>query len=74
MAVVSFKDVHRYLKTGKPPWPPFFLLFGEEVLYKQVLGRLLDRLLGGTSRTVNYEPFYGVNENVPAALAAVNTY
>ena len=74
MAVVSFKDAHRYLETGKPPWPPFFLLFGEEVLYKQILGRLLDRLLGGTSRTVNYEPFDGLNENVPAALAAVNTY
>ncbi|MDJ0722081.1 MAG: hypothetical protein QNJ04_10635 [Desulfobacterales bacterium] len=74
MTLVSFKDAHRYLETGKPPWPPLFLLFGEEVLYKQILGRLLECLLGGASRTVNYEPFDGLNENVLAALAAVNTY
>ncbi len=74
MALISFKDAHRYLETGKPPWPPLFLLHGEEVLYKQILDRLLECLLSGASRTVNYEPFDGLNENVPAALAAVNTY
>ncbi len=74
MAAVSYKDVHRYFETGKPPWPPLFLLYGEEVLYKKILDRILDLLLGGASRAVNYEPLDGLNENVPAALAAVNTY
>ncbi len=74
MAVVSFKDAHRYLETGEPSWPPVFLLYGEEVLYRKILDRLLERLLGQASRAVNYEPFDGLNENVPAALAAVNTY
>jgi DNA polymerase-3 subunit delta len=74
MALISFKDTPHYLETGKPPWPPIFLLYGEEVLYKKVLDRLLQALLGQASRTVNYEPLEGVNENVPMALAAVNTY
>ncbi len=74
MAVISFKDAHPYLESGKPPWAPVFLLHGEEVLYKKILDRLLQSLLGGASRVVNYEPFDGLNENVPAALAAVNTF
>jgi DNA polymerase-3 subunit delta len=74
MSVISFKDADRWLETGKPPWSPLFLLYGEEVLYKKVLDRLLQTLLGDASRTVNYEPLEGLNENVPAALAAINTY
>jgi DNA polymerase-3 subunit delta len=74
MPLISFKDADHYLETGKPPWPPIFLLYGEEVLYKKILDQLLQALLGDASRTVNYEPIEGLNENVPAALAAVNTY
>ncbi len=74
MAEINFKDAQHYLETGQPPWPPLFLLFGEEVLYKKILDRLLQVLLGEASRTVNYEPYDGLNENVPAALAAVNTF
>ena len=74
MALISFKDADHYLETRKPPWSPIFLLYGEEVLYKKILDQLLQALLGEASRTVNYEPFEGLNENVPAALAAINTY
>ena len=74
MTVISYKDAQHYLETGKPPWSPFYMLFGEEVLYRKILDRLLRTLLGEASRAVNYEPFEGLNENVPAALAAINTY
>ncbi len=74
MTFIRYSDVPHYLDTGKPPWSPLFVLFGEEVLYRKILDRVLQTLLGEASRTVNYEPFDGLNENVPAALAAVNTY
>jgi DNA polymerase-3 subunit delta len=74
MPLISLKEADHYLDTGKPPWPPIFLLYGEEVLYIKILDQLLRALLGDASRTVNYEPIEGLNENVPAALAAINTY
>lgn len=74
MAVIRFEEADHYLASGKPPWPPIFLLFGEEVLYKKILDKLVTTLLGEASRTLNYEALEGLNENVPAALAAVNTY
>ncbi|MBL0712705.1 MAG: hypothetical protein JJV98_03290 [Desulfosarcina sp.] len=74
MSAINFKDTDDYLESGKPPWPQLFLLYGEDVLYKKVLDKLLKALLGNSSRAMNYEPLDGSNENVPAALAAINTY
>ncbi|MDJ0809564.1 MAG: hypothetical protein QNJ01_05645 [Desulfobacterales bacterium] len=74
MAEIDFKEAQHYLESGQSPWPQIFLLFGEEVLYKKILDHLLQVLLGEASRTVNYEPHEGLNENVSAALAAVNTF
>ncbi len=74
MAVIRLEEADRYLVSGKAPWPPIFLLYGEEVLYKKILGQLITTLLGKASRTLNYESLEGLNENVPAALAALNTY
>ncbi len=74
MAIIRFEEADHYLASGKSPWPPIFLLYGEEVLYKKILDKLISTLLGKASRTLNYEALEGLNENVPAALAAINTY
>ena len=73
MAVIRFEEADHYLASGKPPWPSIFLLYGEEVLYKKILDKLITTLLGKASRTLNYESIEGLNENVPAALAAVKS-
>ena len=74
MAVVRFEEADRYLASGKAPWPPIFLLYGEEVLVQKLLDKLIAVLLGKASRALHYESLEGSNENVPAALAALNTY
>ena len=62
----------RLLETGQAP--SIFLIYGEEVLYKSVLERLLDILVPGDDRKFMYEPFDGVDENLGPALRSANTY
>ena len=78
MTAIHFNDLGKFLqsesKRRPPAWPPVFLLFGEEVLYKKALEKLLTAILGDAPRDVNYEPVDGLNENVPAALERINTF
>jgi DNA polymerase-3 subunit delta len=64
----------RWRPQGPDEAPAVILVHGEELLTRQVLDTLLERLLAGTSRAVGYEPLEGLNSNVPEALARLNTY
>ena len=78
MTDIHFRELETFLqKEGAqvaPSWPPVWLLFGEEVLYKKALEKILAAILEDAPRDVNYEPVDGLNENVPRALERVNTY
>jgi DNA polymerase-3 subunit delta len=78
MAEIAFSAVDDFLQRLAAPGlaeaPAVFLIHGEEMLTKQVLEKLLERLLAGTSRAMAYEALEGLNTNVPEALARLNTY
>ena len=78
MTDIHFHELEKFLQKegarGTPSWPPVCLLFGEEVLYKKALEKVLAAILGDAPRDVNYEPVDGLNENVPGALERLNTF
>ncbi len=78
MTDIHFNELENFLQKegarGTPSWPPVWLLFGEEVLYKKALEKILAAILGDAPRDVNYEPVDGLNENVPGALERINTF
>lgn len=78
MTDIPYQDLERFLTQAgdrsPPAWPPVCLIFGEEMLVKNALARLVRAILGDEGRAVNYEIVEGLNENVRQALERVNTY
>ena len=78
MTDIRYHDLPAYLAkteaSGASPWPSVLLLFGEEMLVKQALDKVLTAVLGDAERGVAYEVVEGLNENVGAALERVNTF
>jgi DNA polymerase III subunit delta len=75
MTEVPFKDLQKKLKSTKiENFPQVFLIHGEEYLYKGVLDKFTDLLLPESSKTLNFDPLDGNNENIPKAIERVNTY
>ena len=75
MTEVPFKDLQKKLKSTKiENFPQVFLIHGEEYLYKGVLDKFIDLLLPESSKTLNFDPLDGNNENIPKAIERVNTY
>ena len=78
MTDIPYHDLPAYLArteaSGASSWPSALLLFGEEMLVKQALDRVLTAILGDDARGVAYEVVEGLNENVGAALERVNTF
>ena len=79
MSEIHFKELKNYLialeknrKTGAAA--PVYLIFGEELLWNIALEDLLDALIPGRDRSLNYDPVDGTNENIKAAIEGVNTY
>ncbi len=75
MTEVLFKDLQKMLKSNKiDNFPQVFLIHGEEFLYKSVLDKVVDLLLPESSKTLNFDPLDGNNENIPKAIERINTY
>jgi len=78
MSEIRYSELSAFLEKesarDRPSWPPIFLLYGEEVLYKKGLDHLITIILGSLSRDVNCETLDGLNENVPAALERMRTF
>ena len=79
MSEIYYKEFKNYLialeknrKTGAAA--PVYLIFGEELLWNIALEDLLDALIPGRDRSLNYDPVDGSNENIKAAIEGVNTY
>ena len=79
MPEVNHKDFEKYLAEQKAEpkgdqFAPVYLIFGEELLVKNAFKALLDFLLPESKRSLNFTPYEGGNENIPAALEQVNTF
>jgi DNA polymerase-3 subunit delta len=74
MTVLGYQEIDGFLAGGKPPWPPVFLLFGEEVLYRRVQDKITAVLLGDDSHSAGLETLEGSDENILEALSKVNTF
>ncbi|MBL0717618.1 MAG: hypothetical protein JJV89_06175 [Desulfosarcina sp.] len=75
MPVIKYSGLKQYLKeTSKKGFEQVYLIFGEEVLYKAVLDKLVKTILPDTSRSLNYEPVEGTNDNIQNVINKLNTY
>ncbi|OIN96322.1 MAG: hypothetical protein AUJ48_01755, partial [Deltaproteobacteria bacterium CG1_02_45_11] len=79
MPEINYKKLKSYLEDlEKQPdqagFAPVYLIYGEELLYKEASEALLNILLPVPERSLNYEPIDGANENVGEAVEKVNTY
>jgi DNA polymerase-3 subunit delta len=72
MPEIHYKALKEHLNEGS--FVPVYLIYGEEFLYKSAFEALLDAMLPGPSRTLNYEPVFGTQENIQDVIERVNTY
>ena len=75
MSIISYKDVQKYIaQTGVKSFAPIYLIYGEEMLTKNAFDEILDGLLPGSLRNLNYEPLDGTQTTIHEAIERVNTY
>ena len=75
MSVINYKELKKYLKDiNKDGFAPVYLIYGEELLYKTALEKLLNTLLPGSKRTLNYDPIDGTDENINEVVERINTF
>jgi len=75
MSIINYKELKKYIKDKKEDqFAPVFLIYGEELLCKEAFEKLLDALVPGSGRSLNYEPFEGSSENIHEVIARVNTF
>ena len=75
MPIINYKDLKKYLaELGNNPFAPVYLIYGEEMLTKNVFDTLLDVLVPPSDRSINYEPLDGTQENIHDVIGRVNTY
>ncbi|MBC8392863.1 MAG: hypothetical protein H8E17_09915 [Deltaproteobacteria bacterium] len=72
MSEITFKALKKHLTEGK--FAPVYLIYGEEFLYKSAMEEILNVLLPGPARSLNYEPIDGTSENIQEVIERVNTY
>lgn len=73
MTEIDYKTLNGYLQK-ETDYSSLYLIYGEDVLVKSALNKLLDILIPEKQGNLNYEPVDGADGNVPKALEKVNTY
>ncbi len=61
-------------RSGTGELPAAYIIFGEEMLCKQMFSRILDTLLPEPDRMLKHEPFDGADSSLFDVLERVNTY
>ena len=75
MTEINYRELNNYLKDRKTgDFAPVYLIYGQELLYKNSLDSLLDALIPANKRSLSYEPVEGTNENIKEAIERSNTY
>lgn len=72
---INYRELNHYLKDRKTgDFAPVYLIYGQEMLYKNSLEALLHALIPESQRSLGYEPVEGTNENIKEAIERSNTY
>jgi DNA polymerase-3 subunit delta len=75
MPEINYRELNNYLKDRKAgDFAPVYLIYGQELLYKNSLEVLLDALIPASQRSLGYEPVEGTNDNIKEAIERSNTY
>ena len=75
MTEINYKELNNYLKDRKVgDFAPVYLIYGQELLYKNSLEALVHGLIPVDQRSLGYEPVEGTNENIKKAIERSNTY
>jgi DNA polymerase III subunit delta len=75
MPTINYKELEKYIKENKEDqFASVFLIYGEELLCKEAFEKLLDALVPGSGRSLNYDPFDGSSEDIHEVIARVNTF
>ena len=61
-------------KNPKQPCPPVVLIYGEEMLYRAALEALVDHLVPGPSRSLNYVPIRDADVGIFEVIEQINTF
>ncbi len=73
MTEIDYKTLNRYLQK-KADYSSLYLIYGEDLLVRSALDKLLNVLIPEKQGNLNYEPVDGADGNVREALEKVNTY
>ena len=75
MSTINYKELEKHIKDKKEDqFASVFMIYGEELLCKEAFEKLLDALVPGPGRSLNYEPFEGSSEDIHEVIAHVNTF
>lgn len=75
MPIINYKELEKYIKDEKEDqFAPVLLIYGEELLCKEAFEKLLDALVPGSGRSLNYDPFEGSSEDIHEVITRVNTF
>jgi len=75
MSEINYRELNNYLKDRKAgDFAPVYLIYGQELLYKNSLEALVRALIPKSQRSLSYEPIEGTNENIKEAIERSNTY
>ena len=75
MPTIKYKELEKYIKDKKEnQFAPVFLIYGEELLCKEAFEKLLDAMVPGSGRSLNYDPYDGSSEDIHEVIARVNTF
>jgi len=65
MPEINYRELTNYLKDRKTgDFAPVYLIYGQELLYKNSLDSLLDAIIPANKRSLSYEPVEDTNENI----------
>ena len=75
MPEINYRELKNYLKGRKTgDFAPVYLIYGQELLYKNSLDALVRALIPESQRSLGYEAVEGTNENIKEAIERSNTY
>ncbi|CAN2040340.1 DNA polymerase III subunit delta [Candidatus Magnetomoraceae bacterium gMMP-15] len=75
MSEINYKALSAHLKDiKKDEFPPVYLIYGDEFLYKTALKELIDAMIPESLRSLNYEAMDGISENIPQVVEGLNTF
>jgi DNA polymerase-3 subunit delta len=75
MPEINYRELNNYLTDRKAgDFAPVYLIYGQELLYKNSLEVLVRALIPASQRSLGYEPVEGTNENIKEAIERSNTY